>query len=287
MLYSKQLIGNKPVYVVPYHNQVICAWADIRRGLGESPFLLSLDHHTDLHPPFAHYASSQFPLFDDSDAWRELATALVKEIDLNDDASVEKSALLLRNDEHIHAAREAGLIRGAFVIQYHDFSGTPSLEENRYYHSYGNLFGIPRPERPFTYIRPYNDIFVVGAECAVGCERLPHTDECTRDHADQAIETPYLDTKLNIIHEMSPALNVGDLISERFILDIDLDYFGTAVSIEPKAPELFYTLVRNAQAVTLAEEAGFVENCRLAGEVITAETLLPRLLTHLECAVAH
>jgi hypothetical protein len=289
MLYSKKLLRDKPIYVVPYHNYVICAWAEIRRELDRPSLLLSLDHHTDTHPAFVRLASSQFPMFDDSGAWHEVATSFVNEIDFRNEASVEQAAHRLRNDEHIYAACEADIIRGGFIIQYHDFSGTPSLEEHAYNRSYNGmawLFEVPRPVRPFRYALPYKGIFVVGAECAVGCGRQPHTDDCRRDHADQAIEAPYLETKLSVIREMSPALDVIALLSEEYILDIDLDYFATAASIEPKQPETFYRFVRNAKAVTIATEPEFVEHCRLEDELITADTLLPRLMSHIECALA-
>jgi hypothetical protein len=139
--------------------------------------------------------------------------------------------------------------------------------------------GIELPEGPYDV--PESKIFHVGSGCAVGCEKRSHDEECDTEHRAQAIESHYLQVKLEQIKEMALTFGITDVLNQAFVLDIDLDYFGSDRSIAPRDPAVFYNLIRRSVAITIATEPRFVRLERLPGETITAETLLPQLKQHI------
>ncbi len=64
-----------------------------------------------------------------------------------------------------------------------------------------------------------------------------------------------------------------------YILDIDLDFFRTAKSVNPNKKEIFYDLIRQAKIITIAMEPDYIE------EGITADYLLSKILYHIEEAM--
>lgn len=107
-----------------------------------------------------------------------------------------------------------------------------------------------------------------------------HDDDCIKPHYDQAIETIFLQDKMDIIEEMKPDIIKNCVIDKNFILDIDLDYFHTIDSINPKNTNLFYKLIRQCSIITIAMEDDYVELVRLE-EKIDSKFLLDKLLNHI------
>jgi hypothetical protein len=264
-----QEISGKKVYIVMKHQAVLEAWADIRKTLSKAPILITLDHHTDTILAFNRHLCVSGRHKVDAQSWEHifaLAEEDCQKIKVNDRASVIDAVGRLNNDEHIDAAIRAGIIDHAYVI------------------SYSESYGEPRVADGEAYERPYNGIFQLKSGCTVGCKPSTHTDDCYLEHSAQAIETIYLQDKLNTIRRMSQALGISNVLEERFVFDVDLDYFHSARSIAPKDPTRFYDLIRRAIAITVATESRFVQSERLPGESITADWLLERLKEHIHQA---
>ncbi len=94
-----------PGAVVEFHHQVLPAWAELRKKSGKPPFLLTLDHHTDILRPRAEIPRGA--------------------------ENLESALKLLRHDEHIVWAYESGLISGALVVSQEDFTPSPFPEAVR------------------------------------------------------------------------------------------------------------------------------------------------------------
>lgn len=144
---------------------------------------------------------------------------------------------------------------------------------------------LPPPRRPMTYEDPANHIFVIPHDCAIGCNRMPHNDDCVVEHGNMIIESIYLDDQLARGAEMSRCVGIAHPEAEPYILDIDLDTFHSQRAIEPADRTIFYRLIRNAVAITVASEAECVDELKFDGEVIDANILLARLMEHIKAAV--
>lgn len=53
MIVNLEKIYDKNIWIVEDHNEVLLSWSKYRRAVDSSPILLTLDHHTDTHAPFA------------------------------------------------------------------------------------------------------------------------------------------------------------------------------------------------------------------------------------------
>ena len=136
-----------------------------------------------------------------------------------------------------------------------------------------------------TYDDPENHIFVISQDCAIGCNRMPHNDDCVVEHGNMIIESIYLEDQLVRGSEMSRCVGIDHLEAQPYILDIDLDAFHSRQAIAPADPATFYRLIRNALAITIATEAECVEELKFDDEPIDANMLLYRLMRHIEVAV--
>ena len=99
-----------------------------------------------------------------------------------------------------------------------------------------------------------------------------------------AIESDFLNYQLAVVSQMSETSGLGAFKQSQYVLDIDLDYFHSDESIKPKDSKTFNSLIRNAQALTVAMERGCVETLKLEGEQIDSEILLVQLLDHIHNA---
>ena len=280
--------GGKDVYVVDDHHYALAPWALMRRRLGRAPNLITLDHHTDVHEAFLGHAHLE-TYESGGDAWA-LARDLVKRIDWQNDQSLLWAIEHLRHDEHIDAATLSGVLNYAFCIQLSDHGGNPSIEQQEYdadrQARWPQPTKLPPPRRPMTYEDPANHIFVISHDCAIGCNRMPHNDDCVVEHGNMVIESIYLDDQLTRGTEMSRSVGIDHLEAQPYILDIDLDVFHSRQAIEPADRTTFYRLIRNAVAITVATEAECVEDLKFDGEAIDADFLLARLLDHIQAANA-
>jgi hypothetical protein len=279
--------GGKDVYVVDDHHYALAPWALMRRRLGRAPNLITLDHHTDVHEAFLGHAHLE-TYESGGDAWA-LARDLVKRIDWQNDQSLLWAIEHLRHDEHIDAATLSGVLNYAFCIQLSDHGGNPSIEQQEYdadrQARWPQPTKLPPPRRPMTYEDPANHIFVISHDCAIGCNRMPHNDDCVVEHGNMVIESIYLDDQLTRGTEMSRSVGIDHLEAQPYILDIDLDVFHSRQAIEPADRTTFYRLIRNAVAITVATEAECVEDLKFDGETIDAEFLLARLMEHIKAAL--
>lgn len=283
-LFNNQDVGGKAVYVVDHHHYALAPWALIRRQLGRAPNLITLDHHTDVHEAFLGYAHLE-TYGSEGDAW-SLAMDLTKNIDWQNDQSLFWAIRHLRHDEHIDAATMSGILNYVFCIQLSDSGGNPSIEQQAYdadrQAHWPQPPTLPSPCRPMTYADPENHIFVIPHECAIGCNRMPHNDDCVVEHGNMVIESTYLNDQLARGAEMSRNIGIDHLESQPYILDIDLDIFHSQQAIEPADPTTFYRLIRNAMAITIATEAECVEALKFDGAEIDAPFLLAKLIDHIK-----
>lgn len=286
-LFRHRSVCGKDVYVVDDHHQALAPWALIRRRSDRAPNLITIDHHTDVHEALLGHAHLE-TYESGGDAWA-LAKDLIQRIDWQDDESLLWAIERLRHDEHIDAATMSGILSYAFCIQLSDSGGNPSIEEQAY--AADRQARWPRPptlppsSRPMTYEDPGNHIFVISHDCAIGCNRMPHNDDCVVEHGNMIIESIYLDDQLARGAEMSRCVGIPHIEALPHILDIDLDVFHSWRSIRPAEPTTFYRLIRNAVAITVATEAECVEELKFDDEPIDAGVLLDRLMGHIQEAI--
>jgi len=296
LLVDKRQIEGKDVYIFESHSTALVPWGQIRSKRSNAPNLITLDYHTDTHEAFLLHYGKQFKgeyFSSGDDAFEKLRELLLSKIDVLNDASLCEAANKLRNDEHIDAAIGADIIDFAYVISY-DGQCTQSREEIKYYEeNYGGVNFIrtrfegpqtPLPTRPYTYDVPESKIFVVDDSEGFEYNKNSKVDQ-EKQHYDFAIESPYLDRKLLIIDEMGLSAGVKNVLAQDYILDIDLDYFKTRKSIEPRDKKTFYHLIKSAQAVTIAMEPYFVNEEKYPGEEIDPEFLLAALLEHIHSSL--
>lgn len=286
-LFRHLSICGKDVYVVDDHHQALAPWALIRRSLNQAPNLITIDHHTDVHEAFLGHAHLE-TMESDGDPWA-FASELAKRIDFRDDQSLLWAIEHLRHDEHIDAATVSGILNYAFCIQLSDGGGNPSIEDQAYAADRQARSPQPPtlqpPSRPMTYEDPENHIFVIPHDCAIGCTRMPHNDDCVVEHGNMIIESIYLNDQLARGSEMSRCVGIARVNAQPYILDIDLDAFHSRKAIEPADPSTFYRLIRNSVAITIATEAECVDELKFDDESIDAVMLLNRLMKHIETAV--
>lgn len=286
-LFQHQNICGKDVYVVDDHHRAQAPWALVRRQLGQAPNLITIDHHTDVYEAFLGHAHLE--TWESGGDALALARELVKDIDWRDDQSLLWAIERLHHDEHIDAATMSGILNYAFCIQLSDSGGNPSIEEQAYDADRQERSPqpptLPSPCRPMTYEDPENHIFVISHDCAIGCNRMPHNDDCVVEHGNMIIESIYLDDQLARGAEMSRCVGIDHLEAQPYILDIDLDAFHSRQAIEPVDRTTFYRLIRNAVAITVATEAECVDELKFDGEAIDADFLLARLVEHIKAAI--
>lgn len=286
---EEQCINHKPVYVVGNHADAFYFWSKVRCSLGVPPLLLTLDYHTDTHRGFLGHLFLRYnngSLISNKKVPEREYDKIISNVDINSLNSISTATKKLKNDEQIDAAIKCGIINHAFVISY-SMQHTRSIEEDRYIEdcSIKNRLKqngvIPaKPIHPLTYKRPCNGIFIIEKGFPVGSTEKVYTDEYTRTHHDQAIESEYLCSKLSVIGEMSKAIDIADILNEKYILDIDLDYFRTNKSMNPNNADVFYMLIHKADVLTIALEPQFVEELRLDNN-IDANKLRLKLMDHI------
>jgi hypothetical protein len=113
-------INNKNIYIVENHQEILEAWALLRNQLREPPLLFSLDHHCDTREAFVQYICKIYKEFK-----REKKEELIRKISYTNLKTVHKAIRLLNKDEHIDAAINTDIIKGAFIFQYDNNDITP------------------------------------------------------------------------------------------------------------------------------------------------------------------
>jgi hypothetical protein len=301
--YETAIIGGKNVYIVEAHHFALFPWAEIRRNLRVAPTLITLDHHTDTMDAFRVHCAVKSN--GNSEVSKAMLENLTASIDWKSDETLRPTVNALRHDEHIHAAFLSGIISIAFAINLSD--QTPSIEQinhraaiaTRYAErlnraKQGQCLGsdlefppLASPEPPYTYNRPDNGMFTIHSICSIGCEKLPHDDDCVIARDNEVLESIFLDHGLATAKCMAESVGMESAEASPYILDIDLDYFHSSEAINPQNPSTFYRLIRNAVAITVARESKCVDDLRHEDSDVTANSLLERLLRHIEDAIAN
>lgn len=216
------------MYIVDRHHLVLPAWAELRRSTAEAPRLISLDHHTDTSPSFRRHLNSLPPI---SQFERDnLHSQLVSSLDFQDPSRLKEALLKLNNDEHVVAAIQSGIISSAFVIA-HKATNT-DLQTYKTHR--------------------------------IACRSVDSTatsNIVSRTDCDRALESIFLRASVEGFDLLLKEAGEDPLLSKPYILDIDLDYFNTKQSIQPKDSSFFRTLWKNATLVTIATEPDYVTHC--------------------------
>ncbi|MGN4421090.1 UPF0489 family protein [Bacillus cereus group sp. MYBK249-1] len=295
-MFEQQTINSKDIYIVEHHHHVLEPWA-IYRERNAAPILVTLDHHTDCHSAFINYSSLQIKGDDYQTNEKRIAfrKCCIEQVNYNDLDTVRTAIGNLIHDEHIDAAIKSNIIEKAFIINYNACRDTPLSfkEEKRIEANTYKMAGIPIGENfevqaSEGYPESTNSMYILDKKCWIGDHaEHPHpcNDSCTKPHYDQAIESIYLEDKLNTISEMVPDLIQENHFTQEYILDIDLDYFHTLKSIHPEDYEIFHNLIRNAKIITIALESRCVEEGKYRNENIDSDSLLTALLSHIEAAL--
>lgn len=253
-------IHGKDVYVVDDHHKVLAAWALIRRGLVDAPYLLTIDHHTDTDEAFRSHVC--LAAYEDSSVEEEdLAVKLIAAVDWTTDESIAEAISKLKHDEHIHAATKSGILAVSFSIQLSDQEG---------------------------YVEPNEDgVYVVPHKCAMACQKKVYDDECVIHHALEIIETPYLDDQLRRIGEITKSLGLLEIGALPYILDIDLDAFHSMKAAQPDDASTFHQLIRGALAITIATESECVKQVwKDKDNAPSTDRLLGIVIDHIGAALA-
>lgn len=262
-------IGKKEVGIVESHQDVLRLWREYHINTDHRPYLITFDTHTDNKPA--------------------MNLNLEKgDISLLNNKWLQEICATIKNDEQIDTAIKLQLIKKAIIISFNGSSDIPNSIEMCNYSwrdaMIKELMGeepVPIPNRPYSY--PNSDIYVIGYDCFIGCTRKPHTEECEKPKFDQAIETIFLESRFERINEMIPGFTDDrHIVTEKYILDIDLDYFHTIKSLNPDNPELFYNLIRNAETITIAKESNYIDT---TFDELDSELLLRRLIEHVKSAL--
>ena len=275
MEYTVKMIGGKAVYIVDEHHQALMPWAIERRKTTRPFVLLTFDYHTDTRPAFLHYA------FSASGQDKRNAAILRREMSsaaaYGDDDSLAETVKKLSNDEHIDYAIEAGIIKKVFVFSF-EGNTTWSVQERQYWEDESpqgvmKRMKLPPPLPPYTYEEPENGIFII------------NTGGSVIKSANRILESGFLMDKFAAAATMAAGSGINCLTECPFVLDIDLDYFTTAKSIQPDDASFFYNLVKKAQFITIAKEPDFVIRHRLEND-LDSDYLLDELLRHIGQAMS-
>ncbi|WP_171385718.1 UPF0489 family protein [Vibrio hepatarius] len=259
----------KRVFIFENHATAFQVWANETDKHQHKPFVISLDFHSDTKEAY----SRNFPIKAERIDYQKKV--------LNEfyvcDMKIAEAMKELQHDEHIDASIKAGIISHSFSLQFQDFRGTLSEEENQYYEidaTRRHLERIPYPSGPFHYELPENKMFVIAPNETI-------TDADILNSKNSVLEDSFLEVQFRKIESI---MGSGWMENTNYILDIDLDYFTTYQSVRPEKPNAFYELIRNCSFITIAKESGCVLANRLAGEHINSSILLDNILGQITTA---
>ena len=269
------------MFIFEKHNEAIIPWDSISKVLVNKPALLTFDYHTDTHLALLRSTYKRLNGAEHTIIKEEVNRILSRPFNINDMLKE------LRNDEQIDFAIQTNIISHAYVISHQTNTFTiRSEEEKRWFaekykiESRINGFNIPKP-KSINYIFPENKIFELDNDNFH--DDLEVYDE--KKIRSLALEDRNLEYKMLKIKEINKSIFGKNYnFRENFILDIDLDYFNTLDSINPKSINIFYSLIRESKAITIARESYFVNDCKLENEKIDVNYLLKRLIEHIKIA---
>ncbi len=252
-------INNKDIYIVKSHNQVLEAWEP-----GEKQNLFSLDFHTDTRNAFYNYAywrahsevnAGKVP--DHKVRKNELMEEKIR-LYRNNRMTLEQVNDNLKHDEHLDFAVRTEMIDTAFILanNTNKTSSNPNVHIVNSKEEYDN-------HRLIEYSLSSADSVETGDQ---GREQMAH----------RAIESEVLEEAFSV------AESYRETFFDRFILDIDCDYFNTEQSLYPENRESFEKLIRDSEFITIALEPECVDICRYEGHDLDSRKILKRLLAIIE-----
>lgn len=262
------------IEVVDSHHKVLQHWASCRRELGFAPKLLTLDHHTDTSKPFRRAIGRIFTAQGEAatpEKFNNLQQDFLQQLDYRSESAVNSAISDLNNDEHIVAAIQTDIISLACVIA-HSARATDLAT----FHEH-NIICSPVPDVKFNEAEVRDvDGFEASALEAQRPDMSARAGKTELDY-DCVLETWFLQNKLDDFNEILNQASQPPLLEGHYILDIDLDYFNTFKSIEPKNSDLFRRLIDNASLVTIATEPDYVKACAVDKD-LSSEYLLQKIL---------
>jgi hypothetical protein len=297
---NKKVINNKNVYIVESHHHVLETWF-LYKEL--KPFIISLDHHSDSIPAYLRHAHNSFSEKTNRDIKNKFQNELIKKYTgCKDIHTVWEAIKLLRNDEFHDAALFLGLINKSFIINY--MRGCGNINPRIFNVKRGNRYKKQKKfsDESIIEIQINNSKYCINDNryCNGSC----HSTNCICYNFNLCIDNKVLDNCLSLIKT-----NIHLNWENNYILDIDLDYFHTFASIDHlKANNFhtlekgvisdiplnlnlntFYSLIRNAKAITIAKEKTCVDmwNTWEYSSNLNADSLLDKLLTHIKVATSN
>lgn len=249
---TEKVVGEKKIYIVSNHHEVIIPWSEYASSNETAPVLLTFDHHMDTRSAFYRHSRKVAGL-----EWRTVKDQLIANADIDKSSTIRAALERLCNDEHIDFALQTGMISDAVVF---------SLLSAGICRDYAN-----------------SKIYYIDPCCTSKWNKSSCGDECQLDVYNKVIEGEELLFKLNQINQFIPDFFTGNRINRKFILDIDLDCFHTKKAINPVDRSVFNYLVNNAEIVTIATEGYYVELEKKDND-INESYLLEKLLSHIENA---
>ncbi len=241
------------LFVCDEHHHVLEAW---EKYPGNN--VITLDYHTDTHPAFQHYSYGKHK---DIQNRENLVQNMLSEQSLlvNNYRSGKKSLNecinLLRNDEHIDFAVQAGIVNSVFVIPSGGDGNNGFVNKRifdaRHQHTYN-----AHPIIEYNYI------------CLPNCKRGPHNDDCLIDLAANLIDDIFLNDAVSYVETLLPSF------FHNYILDIDLDYFRSITAFQSTQLFVFKSIAQHANLLTIAKEEACLEMHKLEGDLITADVAL-------------
>ncbi|NHM07611.1 hypothetical protein G4D82_10290 [Flavobacterium sp. CYK-4] len=245
MIDSTQLdINGKKVFICEEHHHVLKFWHQFRE---QRSYLLTFDHHTDLHRAFQGYLnnlSTPGRRIPDQDSWDKRQAKLIEGIIENDSDRIND----LKHDEHIDAALKAGFIKKALVYSHDSYHG--------------------KPER----------VYCINGDDKYAGQLVINNSQSYKKHST-VINAKQLEKRFGLFDLCIPREEwMGN-----FILDIDLDFFQTTKSITPKDISFFKLLIDKSIAISIAKESTWINTWKNEYDSdLSVEFLLDKLLHLIE-----
>lgn len=213
-------INGKRIFICEHHHHVLKFWSEFK---DRKPYLLTFDHHTDLHRAFQGKLNGikSFRGITTQKEWDDVQHEFLTELIANNFNSIDN----LKHDEHIDAALKLGFLNKVLVYSYDSYQNRP----DRVYCINGN--------------ENYSGQLVINNSRSYGED-------------DTVIDSKQLIQNFNLF---DLCIAKEDWI-DNFILDIDLDFFKTCNSIKPNDISFFKTLIDKSIAVSIAKETLFVNS---------------------------
>lgn len=240
-------IKGKTVFIFESHHYALYPWALVKRKHQDSEInLLSFDYHTDTHEPFLSYMYKH-------GLDQEHINGMIRNINYLDDNSLKIAIYNLIFDEHIKTAVKCGILEHAFIISQSGKETPISYEEKERIDNLWNEESIrqilsgeysitPRMNRTY----PPSDIYVTDFNC---------------ENDESILNDDFLREQFEMFSRMNNIIQKDGTILSKYILDIDLDYFTFPDAVRPEEHNIFSSLVKNSEAITIAKESDCVDMC--------------------------